>query len=427
MSKPILGPMPVVEWSSKHAIAVTPSGTSASGENVQQAAHKAGLPRAVVLALSRRSAFVRTTNVPNVSEKEVGKVLELQIGKLFPIAQGKVAYAFSLGTETTAEGVLASVVATPAETLKAAKEELASAGLHAAACIPSAMGAVALASSLNIKDCAVVELGIEGLSIDILKDGMLRYSRVAPRTTDPEAIKDEVCRTYSSVGIACGPIVAAGGLTMPSAEYTTGTSTLEALAKVGLGLGVNVELPEEVAQREARLVGNRVRLAGLLCLAALVLATMVYLDRSDAYAAVAKDEAKYAASIRKERLIRDEASKKANAAKTISDKVRRVFEPGQKASDIMVAIGNLAPKGAWVTNLTYDRGKLIQIRGTAVNNETVTAYLQALTAQDRFRDVKLVVANNALIEETEVVNFSISLWAVGNLPIEEPKKKGAKK
>lgn len=427
MSKAVPGPMPVVEWSGKHAAAVSAAGGAVSvADSVEQAVQKAGLPKVVVLALSRRTAFVRATRVPNLAEREVGQVLSLQIGKLFPISQGRIAYAFKLGSDVTEEGRIASVMAASEETLKLAKEDFAKAGCHVAACVPAALGAAALAESLNIKDCAVVEMGVEGLSIDIVKNGLLHYSRVAPKTSDPEAIQDEVCRTFSSVGIACGPVLAAGGLALPSAEYTTRTSTLEALAGVGLGLGVNVELPEEVARREARQASNRIRFAGLLCIAAVMLGAMVYMDSSDRLAAVEASNAEWMANSRTARQDRDKAKAAAASAKTVADKARRLFEPAQRSSDILLRVGNLVPEGAWITGVNFDRGKVVQIRGTAMTNEAVTAYLEALSAQDRFRDVKLVFANNGLIEKTQVVNFSISAWPVGNLPLDEPKK-GAKK
>ncbi len=424
MAKTVPGPMPVIEWSSKQVSAVGAGGGQvATGESVQHAAQSAGLPRVVLLALSRRSAFVRTTHVPNVADKEIGQILSLQVGKLFPITQDKVAFSFVPGKEITQEGRVVSVFAASAETLKEAKEALGQAGHYATACVPAAAGAMALAESVGISDCAVVELNAEGLSIDIVKDGLLRYSRVAPRTTNPEAIQDEVCRTYSSVGLACGPILAAGGLNLSSAEFRSNTTTLEALARAGLGLGINIELPEEVAQREARQISIRGRLAALLCLAAITLGTMTYLDRADAAAEVAKDNAKWMNDTRKLRQIRDEANKAAAATKEASAKVRRAFEPAQSAGDILTRAVNLAPEGTWVTGVNFDRGKVIQIRGTAVNNEAVTQFLDALTAESRFRDVKLVFANNGMIEQTQVVNFSISAWAIGNVPFEDVKKK----
>ena len=70
-----------------------------------------------------------------------------------------------------------------------------------------------------------------------------------------------------------------------------------------------------------------------------------------------------------------------------------------------------------------ERGKHIQIRGTAKTSETVAEYIRALQAEPRFRDVRLVFANNAAIETNQVVQFSVSAFPVGNLPLIEFGKK----
>jgi hypothetical protein len=98
------------------------------------------------------------------------------------------------------------------------------------------------------------------------------------------------------------------------------------------------------------------------------------------------------------------------------------FEPKQRLGDVTFLVNNLCPEGLWLTGLTIERGKLALIRGTAINGEAVYKYLDRLTTQDRFRDVKLVFANNGQIEKVSVVQFSISAHVVGNLPLAEAKK-----
>jgi hypothetical protein len=48
--------------------------------------------------------------------------------------------------------------------------------------------------------------------------------------------------------------------------------------------------------------------------------------------------------------------------------------------------------------------------------------VNALGASDRFRDVQLVNASSAKIEQTEVVNFTMNLTAVANVPLPKPQK-----
>jgi Tfp pilus assembly protein PilN len=84
----------------------------------------------------------------------------------------------------------------------------------------------------------------------------------------------------------------------------------------------------------------------------------------------------------------------------------------------------LAPSDVWLTGVTFERGKPLLVRGTALSGASVAAYLQSLSGQSRFRDVKLVFANDATIETTQVQQFSISAHAVGNLPLTDPKAQG---
>ncbi len=73
-----------------------------------------------------------------------------------------------------------------------------------------------------------------------------------------------------------------------------------------------------------------------------------------------------------------------------------------------------------------ERGKPLTFRGTAISDQAVKTFLDGLAVTDRLREVKLLFANNATIEETPVVNFSVQATLVGNLPmVEKEKKKGS--
>ena len=112
-----------------------------------------------------------------------------------------------------------------------------------------------------------------------------------------------------------------------------------------------------------------------------------------------------------------------NGVIQLADSIKRAFEPAQKASDVMTLIANQSPKGLWLTGITFERGKTTFVRGTSKDSAGVSDYLQALTTEERLRDVKLVFANNGDIDKTPVVQFSIQGFAVGNLPLVDAKKK----
>ena len=99
------------------------------------------------------------------------------------------------------------------------------------------------------------------------------------------------------------------------------------------------------------------------------------------------------------------------------------FSPAQPISDISSVITDSLPTGAWLSALSVERGKPVEVRGAAKESADVSHFVDALAASPRFRDVKLVFANNATIGKTSVVEFDVTAWCVGNLPMPAPEKK----
>jgi hypothetical protein len=104
----------------------------------------------------------------------------------------------------------------------------------------------------------------------------------------------------------------------------------------------------------------------------------------------------------------------------------RAFSPAQKLSDVVTLAAIKVPKGIWLTGVSVERGKDLQIRGISKTSQLVTTYVDALAAESRFRNVRLVFANDSTIDEEKVTQFSISAFPVGNLPLLDPGKKGGK-
>src|SRR5207237_257612 len=104
----------------------------------------------------------------------------------------------------------------------------------------------------------------------------------------------------------------------------------------------------------------------------------------------------------------------------------RGFHHGQKLGDVVALISNDLPKNAWLTNVGVSRGQNVVIRGTALTGDDVATYVQTLSKEARLRDVKLIFANNALIESTPVVQFSLTAFPVANLPLVDKVAKGAR-
>lgn len=408
--------IPATEWSAGHVRTALPGMPASAG--VPSGAHQ------VRACLSRRNTFVRTIRIPNVPAKEADRILKLQAPQAFPVPAQELVYGFRLTGDVSSEGRLAVVIATRADVVRSLHESLRTMGAKPVEVIPAALGSSLLAREMGLQDVAVVETGPEGWSIDIVAGGEIRYSRVIPVETDVAAVESEVCRTFGMAGLPCGAILAAGGARLEFAGHRTEKSTLEMLCGSNAGvLGIQLELPEVVAAREKRLVGNRARLATLLWVSAATLALLVVSHRVEQAEEVRKYQNQWDSGSSKIKSARDASQLKVNAISKLTDVLDRAFKPAQKASDVVTAISAAAPSGVWLTGMTFERGKPTLVRGTATNSNAVAAFLDALSQHERFRDVKLVFSNDATIEDTKVSQFSISLHTIGNLPLADPKSK----
>jgi Tfp pilus assembly protein PilN len=422
MAKVASRPMPILLWSANRVELYDPIATTRlAGETIADLGPSMP-PQLGAVALSRRSAFLRSLKLPSVGAPELRQILSLQIGQHFPVPAGELAFDFLVSDVVDSDGRLTTVGAVRSETLRTIQADLAAVKSRAERVVPVAFGSLLLAESLNLKHCAVVETTSEGLGIDIIAEGVLRYSRLAPQPRSQQEIDAEVCRTFSVAGVPCGPVVAAGGLMLDSAETKTSVTPLEMLAKAySPGLLINIELPEAVAQRQRQKERARMRMAGILWAAAIILGIFVYFERSDAAAEARRRQTRADTELRQTRSTLAVAQGRVREAEALQATLDRAFQPAQRMTDVVVALGNYAPAGAWLTGLTAERGKPVSVRGIARQNEAVSQYLQFLSAEPRFRDVRLVFANNTTIEETAVVQFSVTGHAVGNLPLIEPR------
>ena len=103
--------------------------------------------------------------------------------------------------------------------------------------------------------------------------------------------------------------------------------------------------------------------------------------------------------------------------------LKLAFMPAQKISDVTKVATMLVPKGAWLTSLNLERGKLLQLRGSAKTSEAVATYVAGLSKQSRFRDVRLISANAGELEGEKIIQFNITAFPVGNLPVIQTSKK----
>ncbi|HWA83954.1 MAG TPA: hypothetical protein VG820_10990, partial [Fimbriimonadaceae bacterium] len=110
MSKRSVAPAAVVEWSTSKVCWVDEGHRLSYTDSLIDAA--AALPtKDVLVALSRRSTFIRTLRVPNASKSDVRRILQVQIGQLFPVPANELSFDFHLTQDVNSEGRLAIVAA----------------------------------------------------------------------------------------------------------------------------------------------------------------------------------------------------------------------------------------------------------------------------------------------------------------------------
>ncbi len=418
-----------IEWS--------PRGVVAYDHSTRQTRTADDLPslglngRSAVLALSRRGVFVRTARVPNGSPDEVRLILMMRVGDLFPLPAIDLAWDFALTDDVNDEGRLAILAAVPCADLRRTLEAASAAGIKVKAAVPLAVGSTMLAQELGLTDAAIVERADDGPAVDVVAGGSLRASRATPPSVPLEL---EVTRALGLAGLVGVPIVAAGGADVPSAERQTDRTALMALADAPFDrLRLKLELPESVAARAANEGNRRLRLSFLVLLLSLVFATTAALNYSDAKSAVDKQNANTNNAFQR---VKDEAKKaaaKSSAQVALRDALNGAFAPAQKISDILAITTNAIPKGAWLNNISIERGKAISIRGTATQESLPAEFLKRLDTsttndRNRFRDVQLTNANNTQVNKTSVTVFVVQAFPVGNLPfIIKPGTKAAAK
>jgi hypothetical protein len=352
--------------------------------------------------------------LPNAPKPEVAKVLTVQLSALLPVRPEEVSFDFMLTDDVQSDGRLAVVCAVKSDHLRLALSHLATEGLSAEAVVPTSIGHLATARSQALPSAAIVESAEGGMTIDVWSNGNLCLSRfVAGLTSD--TVADEVCRSFAVAKLPCGPLVAAGGLSLEGADVTTANSALALLSNGPWP--IQIELPEVVAKRERQKVEKVKRYAIWLWFAAITLTSIIWLNRWTTSRDAAAVEARWKKRLSDVSLQQRQASAKLNQLAAQASTLATGFEPKQRLVDVIALAAAATPEGVWLTGMTLERGKPINLRGTAMTSEAVAMYLEKLAGMDRFREVKLAFANNAVIEGINVVQFSMTAHVIGNLPL----------
>ncbi len=388
--------------------------------DVMEVASIVGAGSSVLVAIPRRWVFLRVLRVPDVSKSEVRQVVGLQLEQLLPVSQSEVAFDLHLTRDVTSEGRLAVVYAVQEKHLDQLRSQLASAGLEPSQALPACLGSALIAESLELEKCLVVSAVAGGIAFDVVMNGEVVYTRESAVTPSDQTLSIEISQTLAAAEVDHLPIVFAGELRSPLGDYTFDQAPGALLGAVQSSrAAVHLESPRVVQAREMKKRSTRVRLTALLCAVALLMWVAVGLRNSETEAAAAKVRARQEADLRTLRSKLASVQSQTQEQAKLVDTLERAFNAAQPMGDVLTVVTNHVTEGMWLTNFSIERGKPMLVRGTATSNESVSQFITSLTSDPRFRDVRLLFANNAAIEATPVVQFSAQAHAVGNVPISE--------
>lgn len=394
-----------------------------AGATISECLHGTPAAREVVVAVDQRSALVRCLSVPNISREEIAKMMAFKLGPLLPLAPAAFVTGFRLSAEDDAKGRRAVVGAVKADSLRKIYDEVEGCGLKVRAVLPLAFASWLAARSHALVHCAVVESTPDGLSIDIISQGELNYSRSAPPTDAPDEIDAEIARTFQIAEVTPGVVLS---LASPSvgAEIVDTRDSLEYLTDPGTidRLLFSLELRERVAARAAKAERRTAGLALAIAVLAFVLGGNAYWTQSQAAGQAEKARKAQIELLKKTQAAGSETAKRLANVRKQRHMMDAAFAPAQSFKDIVTTLAEDAPADMWFTGLTLEHGKPVLLHGSAKSDHAIAKFVAALNHDPRFRDPKIVSANTATIGKQSVVQFSLSTHAVGNFPLDDVPK-----
>lgn len=405
----------IVEWDREWVrVLFVDSGIIREGLSIHAIEGVSGKIAAVML--SRRLVLHRSLPLPDASRSDVLGALKQKLGEVFPIASSDLAFDYIPTIERNDQGRVCDVFAARKTDVDEAIAQFTAANITVTQIVPAqAVSLRFAAQELTMSSGLIVERFGDAINIDAYKAGKLVSSRMATLTT---------------LNVELGRQTAAAGEGSRQYSYDvklsgSETSLPDPLIKSFPSAPFSIDLePEEYrSQRDEKARTKRHRLLYFIFMFGVLGTLLVYDDYSRAAKKVDLEKARRAKIIKTENLKLDPKESAVAKLKPEANQLHYAFQPAQKTSDILKVVSGLVPRGVWLTGVTFERGKVLQIRGTGTSSEAVSNYVRALTKQSRLRDVKLLFANSTDIEGTPAVQFSITAFPKGNVPILETGKK----
>jgi Tfp pilus assembly protein PilN len=394
------------------------SGGNSQGQGLSSAADIINGQHSAIVGVGRSHFFLKTTRLPKASHEDIRRVLNVQVGQLFPLPASELSFDFFQTNDVTVEGVLTVVAAMRSDELKSLKAELKQIGLTPERILPISLASQYIAAHAGAKNAIVVEADLGGISLDVIQNGVIRLSRIVSPDAD---LKGEVQRTVAASKLEDPVILNSEDISLSGANVFAGAS----LASIHKAPAFNFVLEEERASSERVVRTARIWLAGVTATLALFSAGWAWYNWNSQNQAAQVASAKVAKALQVWNNSLSFENSQLTALSTARGALSTAFQPAQPLSDVANTVSDSLPAGAWVTGLNLERGKSIDARGTAMTAAQVSQFVDNLSQNPRFRDVKLVFANSALIEKVPVVQFYVTANAVGNLAMPIPSKKSS--
>jgi Tfp pilus assembly protein PilN len=411
--------LPAVVWSPGSVRAVHPAtGRRQAAARLDELTPVLGRGRKVVIGVERSHVFLRVLTLPRAARADLRKMVGAQIATHFPMAPEEIVFDVAQSAGKGSEGCTTLVAAMRVSDLRELLAAVRSAGLVPMRIVPASFGAAALAAAAGHHDAVVAEATDAGLAVDVIRDGLPVLARLTALGDDAT----EVRRTAAAAEAEGLPVLCVGAVGMAGGEQLQG-HTVDLLPDAP---PFDFVLPEDRVRQETRGSAILARSAALAACLAVVLGVTAWRDRGTAMADAARVTGALTRETGKLRSAAQSATNRAKHAAEVQGTLTDAFEPGQPVSDLVNVVADSLPQEVWITGLSVERGKPIQVRGTAGNPTQVAGILDSLGGTPRVADARLVSANTSRIGMVPVVQFSVSAAAAGNPAMPTPPKKAAK-
>jgi Tfp pilus assembly protein PilN len=402
-------PQLIIEWDKEWSrVTFTETGQSKEGATLGSIEGIQG--KTAVLLLSRKMILSRVVSLPDAQKSDALVALKMKVGDIFPFQASDLAFDFLPTPSRDNNGRVCQVFAVKTSDIQSALSLTEELNITVHSILPAQATIIGQAANDNLANAIYVERFGDTFNLDVVVDSKLVASKSITTTTyDLELQRAAV--------LAPGAPVLGVGIPFDRNEQRLSGIHATRLFEINPAIDLEPESYRQKKQDKER--AKRHRFSYLVFMAGVTIALVAYTNMGDEAEKIAKQKKSLNNKVKLAKLSNESATLERDSYKPQADQLKLAFQPAQKMSDVIKLSSMLLPKDAWLSSLSLDRGKPLQIRGTAKNSEAVSAYLKELTKQKRLRDVRLLFANSGDIEGAPVVQFSITAFPVGNLPIIE--------